>query len=471
MPKFKAPELLASGQVARCAILSLVVWFVLLYFAQNSHYVGDDFTVLRPLFVGGIVASLHNYVRPLEYFAAFLSLQAQFPVWLVCSCIVYVGTALITLALSNVVVGDTGNRWWRILICCCSPIAAYPYFQVDTLSQALADLFGTLFAIGVLLTLRLHEDRRIRRAGWLLLTAAALCLVSKETSYGLISAGACLIFLRHRSRVVLPALIMIFLLASAMGWTLLASDNLNIAEGAHYGLKKNPFYWLFGVVFSSAVTVAPVPSSILLTGTYGQNAFTILSMVVGTLALAVAISTLIRSPGWSALRPEGPLNVSLDALTKPTNALLILTFASIVPSIFFKVSELYASQMLPFSKAILILIVVRDGRPNAGRYLLPLCAAWLAASAINLVFYAASSGYDPAKDTALVPQQRALYLNIADAAWHQRAQYSTYSVNKFFHNEIAGACEISASDTYVCLPPNIVSGFPHRVRDSESRTK
>jgi hypothetical protein len=103
--------LLSNTQVVQCLLVSAGVWLPLLYLAKESHYVGDDFTVLRPLFNGGIVESLHTYVRPLEFLAAYLSLQAQLPIWLLFSLPAYVGTAIATLALANLVTGNFEAPW------------------------------------------------------------------------------------------------------------------------------------------------------------------------------------------------------------------------------------------------------------------------------------------------------------------------------------------------------------------------
>jgi hypothetical protein len=452
--------LISKEQLARTLFAAAGVWLFLFYFGRESHYVGDHYSVLWTIFNGGIIESLHFYVRPLEYFAAFLSLQAKFPVWLVFSFLAYVATSVVTVALSNTLTGDRTPSWWKILLCSASPIAPYTYFQVDMVSQALANLFTAAFALGVLHCLTLTDKGQIQRTSWILVILAAFSVLSKETSYGIMLAGSGVLLLRHRQTVVIPIVCILSLVAALVGWSLFANTHFDVTAGAHYGFKKNPLYWLFAVVFSVAVALAPVPTSLVLTGTYSQNAFTLSAVLIGAVILIVAVLSFLRAP---MLGVVGAAIRQPAALLCPRNVMLLFMLFSIVPAIFFKISELYASQMLPFIKAGVIAIVSRDTRAWRQRLWIPFAIAWVLTAAINLLFYAISTGYDPSRDSRIAGPQKAIYESIEDASTHQRSKYSWYSVNMVFHGQHVGSCELSALNPQVCLPPNIASGFPSRL--------
>jgi hypothetical protein len=446
--------------LTRTLFAAASIWLFLFYFGKESHYIGDHFSVLWTIFNGGIIESLHFYVRPLEYFAAFLSLKAKFPVWLVFSFLAYVATSVVTIALSNTLTSDRTPSWWKILLCSASPIATYTYFQIDMVSQALANLFTAAFALGVLHCLTLTDKGHIQRTSWILVILAVFSVLSKETSYGIIFAGSGVLLLRHRHTVLIPIVCILLLVAALVGWTLSANSHFDVSAGTHYGFKKNPLYWLFGAVFSVSVALAPVPTSLVLTGTYSQNAFTLSAVLIGALFLIVAVASFLRTRMLgvvcAAIRQRAPLLC-------PRNVILLFMLFSIVPAIFFKISELYASEMLPFIKTAVIAIISRDTLAWRQRLWIPFGIAWVLTSAINLLFYAISSGYDPSKDSMIAGPQKAIYESIEDASTHQRTKYSWYSVNMVSHSEHIGSCEISALNPHVCLPPNIASGFPSRI--------
>jgi hypothetical protein len=452
--------LISKEQLTRTLFAAAGIWLFLFYFGKESHYVGDHYSVLWTIFNGGIIESLHFYVRPLEYFAAFLSLKARFPVWLVFSFLAYVGTSVVTAALSNTLTSDRTPSWWKILLCSVSPIAPYTYFQIDMVSQALANLFTAAFALGVLHCLTLTDEGQIQRTSWILVILAALSVLSKETSYGIMFAGSGVLLLRHRYTVLIPTVCILLLVAALVGWSLSANTHFDVTAGAHYGFKKNPLYWLFAVVFSISVALVPVPTSLVLTGTYSQNAFTLSVVLIGALVLIFAMASFLRTPMLgavsAAIRQRAPLLCA-------RNVILLFMLFSIVPALFFKISELYASQMLPFIKAAVIATISLDTLAWRQRLWIPFGMAWLLTSVINLLFYAISSGYDPSKDSRIAGPQKAIYESIEDASTHQRTIYSWYSVNLVFHSQHIGSCELSALIPHVCLPPNIVSGFPSRI--------
>ena len=452
--------LISKKQLTRTLFAAAGIWLFLFYFGKESHYLGEHYSVLWTIFNGGIIESLHFYVRPLEYFAAFLSLKAKFPVWLVFSFLAYVGTSVVTIALSNTLTSDRTASWWKVLLCSASPVATYMYFQVDMVSQALANLFTAAFALGALHCLTLTDKGQIQRTTWILVILAVFSVLSKETSYGIMFAGSGVLLLRHRHTVLIPIVCILLLVAALVGWSLSANTHFDVTPGTHYGFKKNPLYWLFGAVFSVSVALAPVPTSLVLTGAYSQNAFTLSVVLIGALILIVAVASFLRTRMLgvvcSAIRQRAPLLC-------PRNVMLLFMLLSIVPAIFFKISELYASGMLPFIKAAVIAIISRDTLAWRQLLWIPFSMAWVLTAAINLLFYAISSGYDPSKDSRITGPQKAIYESIEDASTHQRTKYSWYSVNMVFAKQRIGSCEISTSNPQVCLPPNIESGFPSRI--------
>jgi hypothetical protein len=452
--------LISKRQLTRTLLAASGVWLFLFYFGKESHYIGDHYSVLWTIFNGGIIESLHFYVRPLEYFAAFLSLQVKFPVWLVISFLAYVATSVVTIALSNTLTSDRAPSWWKILLCSASPMAPYTYFQVDMVSQALVNLFTAAFALGVLHCLTLTDKGQIQRTSWILVILAVFSVLSKETSYGVVFAGSGVLFLRHRQAVLIPTVCILLLVAALVVWSLSANTHFDVTPGTHYGFKKNPLYWLFGAVFSVSVAVAPVPTSLVLTGTYSQNAFTLSVVLIGALILIVAVAWFLCTP---MLRVVCTAIRQRASLLCPRNVMLLFMLFSIVPAVFFKISELYASEMLPFIKAAVIAIISRDTRAWRQRFWIPFSMAWVLTAAINLLFYAISSGYDPSKDSTIGGLQKAIYESIEDASTHQRTKYSWYSVNMVFQSQHIGSCEISALNPNVCLPPNIASGFPYLI--------
>ncbi len=451
--------LISKKQLTRTLLAAAGFWLFLFYFGKESHYLGDHYSVLWTIFHGGVIESLHFYVRPLEYFAAYLSLRAKFPVWLLFSFLAYLGTSVVTIALSNTLTSDKTASWWKILLCSTSPLAPYAYFQIDIVSQALANFFTAAFALGVLHCLTLTDKGQIQRTSWTLVILAAFSVLSKETSYGMMLAGSGVLLLRHRHTVLIPIVCILLLVAALVGWSLCANTHFNVSPGAHYGFK-NPLYWLFGAVFSLLVALAPVPTSLVLTGAYSQNAFALSVVLIGALILIAAGASFLRPPlrgvVFAAMRQRAPLLC-------PRNVILLFMLFSIVPAVFFKISELYASQMLPFIKAALIAIVSRDTLAWRQRLWIPFSMAWVLTAGINLLFYAISSGYVPSKDSRISGLQKRIYESIEDAATHQRIRYSWYSVNGVVNSQHIGSCEISAAIPHVCLPPNIGSGFPSQI--------
>jgi hypothetical protein len=453
---------LSRTQVLRCSLAALLAWLFWWYFAKESHYIADDSTVLKPLFHGSIIDSLHTYVRPLEFSLALLSRAAELPVWLAGSLLAYVATALLTLKLTNYLTGDASARWWRVILCVATPIAALPYFEIDTVSQALAVAFGLAYALGIVRLLQVDDTAELRHGSWGLLAIAVLTVLSKETSYGIVSCGSALLVLRHGRKVLVPMACVIAFLACVMLWSLF--NTFDITPGSHYGFRKNPFYWLFTISFSIVVGLLPVPSSIAFTGAYRYGGFPIALMVLGGLAIVAALVMLVRTDARAASRGflrgfDGPFGVR--------GAVLLFVLFSMLPSIFFKASELYASQTLPFTKALLVALVAAIDRKSLQRFMVGIAALWIFVSGINAAFYSISTGYEPARDTAAIPVRAWLAGPLVAGVNNQQRQYSVYSINALVQNVKHGACETDPWDRRLCLPPNIASGFPRPVRPGD----
>jgi hypothetical protein len=349
--------------------------------------------------------------------------------------------------------GVLGNR--EILLCACSPLAAATYFQIDTVSQSLANLFSVLLAIACLRCLIAHESRVIKSAAWVMTIVGVLCLLSKETSYGLVFSCCALVALKHRTRVIAPAGCLALLLVLVLAWSLRAT--FDISSSSHYSLKFNPLYWIFAFIFSCAVAIAPVPTSLVLTGAFNANfqitALLAVASLVAFAGLLICIRPALRSIRCNLSRSGGKLRFGMEHLVA---TLLIF---SLLPSLFFKASELYASQMVPFMKAALILAI--PARTTVQRvFWFVLCVFWILASTINLAFYSVATGYDPRPDwSTLSAPQKWIYSLAQPAVAHRTVGYSVYA---FKAPEWIGACRVDQMDPGVCLPKDIVSGFPRQ---------
>lgn len=419
-------------------------------FGRHAHYVGDDLTILNALYGEGISRYFHQAVRPLEYLAGWLSMQSGLPVWHWVAMAAGVLTPLATLALANLVTGDRSASWWKLVLCVATPLAAMPYFQVDTVSQALANLFAVLLVIVTLQLLRHGATTLPAAGGWRWCALACLCLASKETSYGLIVASGALLFWRFRRAVLPPLLLVALLLLTSLVWS--KQNTFDISEGAHYALKTNPAYWLFTVLFSWTVMFSAVPTAPLLTGGYAASGLAQWLIVIGALLTLAALAALCL-----ALRPH------LAALRRKlwrerfgeAGAFVFLCGAALVPAMFFKASELYASQALPFLKTLLIGAVLLTGGRALRAALLVLCAGWLLASIANITFYALSTG----QTLGTSSWRRGL----EPAVDQQTRVYSVYSTRDLYPNYRVGACEFVPWNGIICLPPDIAGAFPRPV--------
>lgn len=444
----------AATAIAVCFIAAATLWLACFYFGAQIRYVGDDFTVLEPVLGGGLTQSLHQSVRPLEYAIAFASMRSGYPLWLAVSFAACVCTSLATLSLWRMIAGLVRIPTWQVLICAATPLMTNTYFQIDTVSQALANCFSLLLAIAVLSCMRATSSSVIASRAWLVAGAAALCLLSKETTYGLVGGAGVLLYLAHGRRALGQVLLMTCALAACMVWSSLYT--IDISPGTHYGLK-NPLYWAFAVVFSAAVAVVPTPTSLVLTGTAAEHGGYLLLVVMG---LVVALAGVVAF-AWRAvhaLRERTPIS---SGWLQPIPVVLLLLFLfSLMPSMFFKASELYASQAVPFLKCLLLWPYRASASQRVTAYAVMLALLWGVASVVNVMFYSVETGYRASKERATSVLQRPVAA-LEPVVHKQRASYSIYSMES--KAEVRGDCLIERRHRSICLPRNIVSGVPRLI--------
>jgi hypothetical protein len=438
-----------------CVVAAATLWLACFYFAAQIRYVGDDFNVLLPVLRGNLMQSLHKYVRPLEYAVAFASMRSGYPLWLAVSFAAYVCTSLATLALWRMVAGLTRIPTWQVLICVATPLMTNTYFQIDTVSQALANLFCVLLAIAILSCMRATSASVVATRGWLVAGAAVLCLLAKETTYGLVGGAGLLLLLAHGRRALGQALFMTCALAACMAWSWLYT--FDISAGTHYGLK-NPLYWPFAVMFSAVVAVVPVPTSLVLTGTAAEHGGYLLLVVIG---LAVTLVGLVAF-GRRAMRALRERTQSSPTWLPPIPALLLLLFVlSLMPSVFFKAGELYASQSVPLLKSLLLWPFRASTSKRVTAYAVTLALLWSLASIVNVMFYSVETGYRASTEHTPSLLQRPVAA-LEPVVRRQRASYSIYSMEGTA--QVRGDCLIDEHDREICLPRNIASGVPRLTR-------
>jgi len=443
-----------------CAIVSAFLWLLYFYFARHISYIGDDIVMLGSLFGGGLRQALHTNVRPLEYLVAWSSAKLGFSLWLVVSFLNYVATSLLTLALLRTVIPNNALPAWVSLICASTPLAANTYFQVDTVSQELANTFSLALAlVAVKYVEAKDKDAILLRSGQLLLLAF-LCILSKETSYGIVWVGSLLLLLRRQWASVAVFLCIQSALVVAVVWGYFFT--IDITPGTHYGLK-NPLYWIFAFIFSVIVPLSPVPTSIALTGGVLASKTLIGICVLGA-GFFVAGALLYAPALLARMRRHDVPSLGLRAVT-PLRLILVFVLFSLVPSLFFKASELYASQALPFLKVLLIAGALQANMRFARVFWPAVSVTWSIASIVNIIFYSLQSGYQPQYAT-FIEAEKLIYSAIASAQKNQSFRYSIYSMD--VTHERVGACIIDRHYPNICLPENIASGFPHRIPSSDA---
>lgn len=443
----------SRSSLARCAASAAAVWLVFFSSGRHVAYGGDDSVVLMPLFGGGLAESLGRFLRPLEYAVAFLSLQADAPLWLGVSALAYVATCVGTLSLLCLVNPDSTPPLWQILVCAATPLAAQTYFQIDTVSQALANVFTVSYVIVSLRAITSTEPEAVARGGWRMVALAALCVLSKETTYGIVFLGCLLILFRHGRRMIPACGVIVGLLIAAVLWRVFYQYG-DIAADSGFGFKLNPLYWILSFLFSLIVAAAPLPTSITLSGAFATHPALIAIVVLGAAVLSLGLLAYFRSP-LLMLRAMRRSSSLIDF--RNVHLLLVLyLLASVVPTVFFKAAELYASQMTPILKVLLLSIPVAS--PLLARAFWTACAAlWVLASSVNLMYYSVATGYDP--------RGSALYAPIGKAVANAPRVYSIYHRGIYADDTYPGdgGCTLSRRSPGLCLPDSVSSGFPRRL--------
>lgn len=443
-----------------CGFIAVLVWLLYFNFGRAISYGGDEFGLLRPAVNGSLLDSLHANIRPLEYLVIRLSFVSHFPFWLLVSLCSYVATAVLTLRFVDLFRRDGVVQLWKILLCATSPLAAQAYFRVDTIAQGLANLFTVLLAILVVECLRASEPEKIRGIARRVAVVGILCLLSKETTYGMVLGGSVVLWLRHRAKV-LPLLIgPVLLLFVGLAWAHFgALEYSDHSRAAQYGLKANPLYWLFSLVFSVVVALSPVPTAPILTGSadsgYAMLALCVIGALLAFASLALYVPRRVHLPvrvGWVSRIVRGEF--------AHRELLLLLVLCSLVPSMFVKAAELYATQALPYLKAMLLLAIPTNVRVLDRVYWGAVSLMWVLASCINLMFYSIVLGAHPSTEIDKPRIERWLYAQVERAVAHRARDYSIYAYPAAFIPQHIGDCYVDPREPRICLPKDIVSGVP-----------
>jgi hypothetical protein len=456
----RAPDSLCR-EMALAALVATLSWAMCVYFGRQINYIGDDFGVIVPALQHDLIGSLLVNIRPLEFFVAEASALLHGPFWLLVSLLTYVVTAVATVQLFAVLIPSQKLPRWACIMAGTSPLLALSYFQIDTVSQALANLFGVLFALRCMACLTEPHQTRIAAASWQLALLGLLCLLSKETSYGIVFFGSVLVLSRFRLRDMKPLLALLTLLTVAIAASMRHHD---ITPGAHYGAKANPAYWLFTVVFSALVSLSPVPTSLALTHSWLASPALVAICSLGSLLSLAGIFIYIR-PICAAFATASRAVRSpwREWVYRHNTSVLMFSLFALIPSMLFKASEVYATQMQPFLKAALLPVLISASRRRAPTAVFwnTVCSLWVLASVINTVYYATATGYAP--QNAAVPHAR-LIAWLEDAtqtavAARTRA-YSNYAFSGADHYDDFEGCQFDITEPRVCLARNIGTGFP-----------
>ena len=137
--------------------------------------------------------------------------------------------------------------------------------------------------------------------------------------------------------------------------------------------------------------------------------------------------------------------------------LAVLFVFALMPSIFFKASELYASQALPLLKCLLLWPFRASASKRVSAYAVTLALLWSVTSIVNVMFYSVATGYRASAERTPSLLQRPV-IALEPIVRKQRAHYSIYSMEG--DAQVRGNCLIDSRDRSICLPRNITSGVP-----------
>jgi len=249
---------------------------------------------------------------------------------------------------------------------------------------------------------------------------------------------------------------MVLVFASLL-WSALRADEFQ--QGDQYSLRWNPLYWIFTVVFSIGVGLGPIPTSLLLTGSASASVELLVLVIAGAILSLIGIAMYFprrvcfgSAGAW--LRRLGSGNY------RPDELLIYFLLLSLVPSMFLKAAELYATQALPYAKVLLLRIVPRRTALTDRLFFGSLCVMWLLASAVNLMFYSLVLGSDADANINNPSMERWVYAQVGRAVGHRTRDYSIYDYSSAYIPHQIGGCYVDARDPDICLPKSIANGVP-----------
>lgn len=326
------------------AVLGAVV--LLLYLPSISNWGSvDDLTHLRAAL--NHEAPFRTFFRPLERFInevnvswlGYGDLRFSLLVNLAGLLLTFVVTYLLGLILYP---GERLASLFAATLLALSSLSATPTLQIDAISQQFATVFALLFFSTLLLAMR----RSSRGLFVLAFSFAALSLLSKETSLGIIAAiplAVFLVTLRTPNRtvrqnllamltnyVVLALVVLLYLgLRTALGYTFGGESSQYTLTLSPARLARNAVLYFAGLVYIGGSTLDLFPA-----------------LKQGRVIVSGILSALLFS--GSLL---GTLRLAFKRVKEGIKllALLLLTLAGSIPVIATgQVSELYVYSSLPY---------------------------------------------------------------------------------------------------------------------------
>jgi len=374
--------------------LGILLCVFLLYAPALERWVqGDDFFKYERSINHGfdIFRGEDFFFRPLENFVHAVNLFLVGPDSNVLSLAVSMAGILISTCLLFAIARrlSPDRRGYPLLAAgyfALHSSAVSSVIQIDTISQQ----YATVFALGALLWSISGPARGqgAQFAGLVILWF--LCLVSKETSFGLVFAcplavlfikGTCPALERFSNRKLLllgmsasaVALALYFLARSGSEANMALDRIMSIQEGTRYRPTVNPI-----AVLENAFQLAAVTSYL------GSTLDVFPNLRLPRVALSSSMTLIAAAISlWGLLglvsRRHGMAAEERRSGRATLAALLLLCGGSMVPTIALgKLSELYSYALLPFVALILGYLLVVGWERSSGSGLAWRVAAWLA---------------------------------------------------------------------------------------------
>lgn len=453
--------------IALVAPGAALTWLVLLL-AEGRHlaYYYDDVTVLGPLFDGGLRASLEQYLRPLEYGIAKLSAIAGWPLWLYASGLVYVATAGVAYTLLKRL-RPSAPPAIAMPASFASPLLAQTYFQIDTVSQAL----GNLFALSLALATLSHLAAPTRARTTAVIVLAALALLSKETTYGVVLlSGLALAVLSPSSPGPWRRLLYatpILLTLCAVAWRLQVVDT---DLSGHYDLHLNPLVWLFHATYMVGVAIFPYPSSLLFTG-YVLNAPKAAIAAAAVVAAATATAAIVALRTWRRHALEGRSLPQAIQSNPATSLTALFALSVLFPTALIQGSELYASALTPLLMVLTVVALLSTLRTRAAFVIVALlCTGQIASSWFNLGLfrYATQAAYIGETSVSAARNYRDILVR-HDGHLREYSLYWPVGRDPERYESRGGCLRDTALPPGVCLPSTITEPPPRLLSSTSSR--